>query len=220
MLKENNKRKSCVDVFNSFLVREAEYSGKYEIPCIEGSSDVPKHLVAFSKATACKELNCWVHFYEDDYQFERLWRNPEKYLELLKKYEGVILPDFSVYRDMPYVMQIWNIYRSRAIGNWLQKNNIKVIPNIRYGDRRTWKISCDGVSKGGTIAVGTHGTIKNAIDRMYFSEGLKYVVSALSPQNIVVYGTAPYTIFKTYKDAGINIIQFDSDYSIAHKGVE
>lgn len=220
MLKENFKRNSCVDVFNSFLVREAEYSGKYEIPRIKGCSDVPKRLVVFSKATAYKDLNCWVHFYEDDYQFERLWRNPDKYLDLFKKYEGVILPDFSVYRDMPLVMQIWNIYRSRAIGSWLQRNNVTVIPNIRYGDGRTWKISCDGVSKGGTIAVGSHGTIKNALDRKYFSEGLKYVVSTLSPQNIVVYGTVPDDIFERYKEAGINIIPFKSDYSISHKGVE
>ncbi len=220
MLKKNNDRKSCVDVFNSFLVYEADYSGKYEMPCIDGSLEVPNSLVVFSKAKTCKNHNCWVHFYEDDYQFERLWRNPKKYLEVLKLYDGVILPDFSVYRDMPYAMQIWNIYRSRAIGNWLQKNNIKIIPNIRYGDERTWKISCEGISKGRTIAVGSHGTIKNVLDRKYFSEGLKYVVSTLLPQNIVVYGTVPDAIFKTYEDANIKIIQFNSDYSIAHKGVE
>lgn len=220
MVKENSKRKSCVDVFNSFLVYDAEYSGKYEIPRIDGSIDVPEHLVVFSKSKSCKNLNSWIHFYEDDFQFERLWRNPQTYLGLFKKYDGVILPDFSVYRDMPYVMQIWNIYRSRALGNWLQKNDIKVIPNIRYGDSRTWKVSCEGVSKGKTIAVGSHGTIKNTIDRHYFSEGLKYVVNTLSPRNIVVYGTVPDAIFKSYKDAGINIVQFKSDYSIAHKGVE
>jgi hypothetical protein len=220
MVKENLKRKSCVDVFNAFLVSDAEYSGKYEIPRIDGSSEVPEHLVVFSKATACKNPNSWIHFYEDDYQFERLWRNPEKYLALFKMYDGVILPDFSVYRDMPYVMQIWNIYRSRAIGNWLQKSNIKIIPNIRYGDCRTWKISCEGVSKGRTIAVGSHGTIKNVIDRKFFSEGLKYVVNNLNPHNIVVYGTVPDDIFNPYKDARINIVQFKSDYSIAHKGVE
>ncbi|HAZ91488.1 MAG TPA: hypothetical protein DCX21_05895, partial [Eubacterium sp.] len=91
---------------------------------------------------------------------------------------------------------------------------------IRYGDERTWKISCEGISKGRTIAVGSHGTIKNVLDRKYFSEGLKYVVSTLLPQNIVVYGTVPDAIFKTYEDANIKIIQFNSDYSIAHKGVE
>ena len=220
MVKENLNRKSCVDVFNSFLVNEAEYASKYEIPVIGRVSDIPEKLIVFSKATACKDLNNWIHFYEDDYQFERLWRDPEKYLELFKKYKGVILPDFSVYRDMPFAMQLWNIYRSRAIGTWLQKNNVKIIPNIRYGDRRTWRICCEGISKGGTIAIGSHGTIKNVIDRQYFSEGLNYVVKILSPQNIVVYGTTPDAIFKKYKDAGINIIQFKSDYSIAHKGVE
>ena len=63
--------------------------------------------------------------YEDDYRFERIWRNPRQYLNVLKRYNGVILPDFSLYRDMPLVMQLWNIYRSRAIGFWLQLNGIK-----------------------------------------------------------------------------------------------
>ena len=78
------------------------------------------------------------HFFEDDYLFERLWRNPKIYLPILKQYNGVILPDFSLYRDMPLVMQLWNIYRSRAIGCWLQSNGIKVIPDVRFGDERTY----------------------------------------------------------------------------------
>jgi len=95
----------------------------------------------------------WIHFYEDDYLFECVWGSPNDSLDLFKKFNGVILPDFSLYRDMPFNMQISNIYRSRAIGNWLQKNNVNIIPNIRYGDERTYKICCDGVKQGGTIAM-------------------------------------------------------------------
>jgi len=58
-------------------------------------------------------------------------------------------------RNMPLVMQLWNIYRSRAIGCWLQRNDVKVIVNIRWGDCRTYRCCCDGVSQNSTIAVGT-----------------------------------------------------------------
>lgn len=67
-----------------------------------------------------KDKNCGIHFYLDDYQFERLWVNPEKYIDILKEYECILSPDFSLYIDMPIDMKIWNIYRSRLIGQLYQ----------------------------------------------------------------------------------------------------
>lgn len=215
----NSKRKSCKDVFNAFLVSCANYAGVFEIPEIQPTYDIPDRIIVFSKAISCKDFEQWVHFYEDDYLFERLWRNPKRYIEKLKMYKGIILPDFSLYRDMPLVMQIWNIYRSRAIGFWLQKNGIKVIPNIRFGDKRTYRICCDGIAKHCIIAIGTHSTLKNVEDRRVFLDGLDVVVKRLEPKAIVIYGKASDKYFGKYKDAGIEIIQFDSDCAASHKGV-
>ena len=219
MSKINSQRKSCKDVFNAFLVSLATYAGVFEFPKIKPIHDIPNRLIAFSKAISCKDYDQWVHFFEDDFLFERLWRNPAKYLELLKKYKGVILPDFSLYRDMPLAMQIWNIYRSRAIGHWLQVNGVKVIPNIRFGDRRTYRICCDGIERYSVIAIGTHGTLKHKDDRELFLAGLEVVVNRLKPSAIVVYGSAPDKYFKKYADAGIRIVQFDSDYATSRKEV-
>lgn len=220
MSKVNSQRKSCKDVFNSFLVVFATYAGIFEFPCIKATYLVPNEIIAFSKAISCKNYNQWVHFYEDDYLFERLWRNPRKYLGLLKKYNGVILPDFSLYRDMPFVMQLWNIYRSRALGHWLQFNGVRVIPNIRFGDRRTYRICCDGIEKHCVIAIGTHGNIRTIKDREIFLKGLDVVVKILEPKVIVIYGSAPEKYFKKYKDFGIEIVQFESNYAISHREVE
>ena len=117
-------------------------------------------------------------------------------------------------------MQLWNIYRSRAIGFWLQLNGIKVIVNIRYADKRTYRCCCDGISKHSVIAVGTHGTLKNREDRRFFCEGLEVVVNRLQPSAIIVYGAAPDAIFEKYRLAGIQIIQFDSDFSASHREVD
>jgi len=111
-------------------------------------------------------------------------------------------------------MQFWNIYRSRAIGFWLQKNGINVIPNLRYSDHRSYKATCFGIPKNGTIAIGSHGCIKGKEDRQYFIEGLRKIVDLVSPKIIIVYGTAPDYIFDTYKERGIEILQFRSDFSI------
>ena len=213
----NSTRKNCRDVFNSFLVRFAKYAGLFEFPVIKPTNSIPNRLIPFSKAKSSKDYDQWVHFYEDDYLFENLWDNPQKYLEVLKRFNGVILPDFSLYRDMPFVMQLWNIYRSRAIGCWLQRNGVDVIPNLRYGDKRTYKFCCDGICKGGTIAIGTHGTLKNKEDRRIFIEGLIVVIKIIRPNVIVVYGSAPDEIFSTYRDQGIRIIHFESEFAKAMK---
>ena len=207
-MKINSNRSGCRDVFNAFLVSNATYAGEYEMPCIRPTDIVPDRLIAFSKCINSKEYDAYVHFYQDDYLFERLWRNPKKYLPLLQRYNGVILPDFSLYRDMPLVMQLWNIYRSRAIGFWLQMNGVKVIPNVRYGDNRTYKCCCDGLPIKSVIAVGSHGTLKLLEDRAIFAKGLDVVVKKLQPVAIIVYGSVPESIFQKYKDMGIDIYHF------------
>ena len=160
-----------------------------------------------------------MHFYEFDYLFERVWHNPRRYLDILARFNGVILPDFSVYRDMPFVMQLWNIYLSRAIGFWLQANGIKVIVNVRWGDRRTYRVCCDGVARGCASAVGTNGAIGSTDDRRHFVDGLAVVAKQLAPSIIVVYGSAPDDIFGKYCKAGIEIVQFDCETTSAHKEV-
>lgn len=219
MSKINCTRSSCKDVFNAFLVRNAEFDGMLEIPCIKMGIYKPKKLISFSKCTSAKEFDSWVHFYEDDTVFERLWKDPEKYLPVLSKFEGVISPDFSLYRDMPLVIQYWNIYRNHAIATWLQDKGIRVIPNIRFGDDRTFETACLGIEKYGTIAVGSHGCIKILKDRELFVAGLDFAVRTVEPRIIVVYGSTPDYIFDKYREEGIRILQFDSEFAASRKKV-
>lgn len=213
----NSSRSGCKDVFRAFLVKNANYDSELEIPCLKKELSKPTKLVAFSKAIGGDEFDAWVHFYEDDVKFEKVWNRSNTYLNILKEYEGVITPDFSIYRDMPLVMQYWNIYRSRAIGQWLQENGISVIPNIRVGDERTYEAACAGIQKQGIIAVGSHGCIKVLTDRSYFINGLEYIINRLEPSSLIVYGAAPDNIFAKYREKGIEILQFDSDFMKSRK---
>lgn len=105
MSKINSTRSGCRDVFHSFLVSDATYDGDIEIPILRPTDKLPNRLISFSKAMRTDDYDQWVHFYEDDGGFERIWNRPNYYLPQLKKFNGVITPDFSLYRDMPLVMQ-------------------------------------------------------------------------------------------------------------------
>lgn len=217
----NAEKLKNYDVFHAFLVEHADYDGYIELPAIKTSEYLPEKVVTFSKAMAkaWKDFDCWIVFYEHDRSFERLWHNPRQYLNRLKKFRGVISPDFSLYRNMPLVMQMWNTYRGRALAVWLQDNGIEIIPNVRFNDERTYEFCFDGIEKSKTVSVGTHGCIKSRTDREYFKKGLRELVRRLTPKNIIVYGAAPEELFKPYKEAGIHIIPFESEFSKSRRQV-
>ncbi len=206
MSKNNNSRGGCIDVFHSKYLRILRFTGKYGLPIIRECHVVPRKMITFSRAMKeKKDFHQWVCFYEDDFLFERIWRCPIRYLAKLKKFDGVVSPDFSVYYDMPFVMQLWNIFRSRVIGAWLQRNGIKVIPNIRFGDERSFECCCDGISRHSVIAIGTLGCLKVKEYRNIFETGIERVADILKPETIVFYGSAPSNISKI-KEKSINVV--------------
>lgn len=140
-------------------------------------------------------------------------------MPILHRFAGVISPDFSIYREMPLSLQIWNTYRSRAIGYWLESHGIPVIPNIRWADERSFDFCFDGVPTGGVIAIGTHGCIKKKEDKAFFEAGLWETVNRLSPNTLIVYGAAPNALFGKYREQGIKIVQYDSLFSETRKRV-
>ena len=206
MSKINCKRGGCVDVFHASILKDARYDGEYDFPVLKEEHEIPRKLIPFSRALReDKDFNQWVCFYEDDFLFERIWNRPARYLDRLSKFSGIITPDFSLYYDLPLAMQLWNIFRSRALGRWFQRQGIKVIPNIRFGDQRTFECCCAGISKHSVIAIGTLGCLKVKAYRETFINGINYVADRLEPEAIIFYGAPPDNVSEL-KKKGINVI--------------
>lgn len=127
-------------------------------------------------------------FFIDDYQFERLWNNPDKYLSLLQRFDCVLTPDFSLYMDMPLPMQQWNEYRRRALGNYWQRNGITVIPTLSWSDKRSYGFCFDGLPKHSTVATSTVGVKGSEYAREIWFAGMKYALERLQPSCVMLYG--------------------------------
>ena len=194
------------DVFKSGLVAGARFSREYELPCLTPVDGKPAQAIPFEKAYASNDHSQWVHFYTQDRHFECVWNNPERYLPMLRRFSGVITPDFSLYREMPLAMQLWNTYRNRAIAFWLQREGVSIIPNVRWGDERTYAFAFEGLAQGGTVAVSTNGILRRKLDRTYFAAGLARMVETVKPETIVNYSQTPKDIFGPYKERGIEVI--------------
>ena len=73
----------------------------YGIPPIEPDHIEPCEMVGFNYAKSCKDPGSkGLHFFVDDYQFERVWNSPARYLDMLSRFAFVCSPDFSMYTDM------------------------------------------------------------------------------------------------------------------------
>lgn len=160
-------------------------TNKYGIPDIKKDEFKVKELIPYRVDS---NRNGTAHFFLDDYRFERCWRKPDSQIEELKKYDGVLSPDFSMYTNYPQAMQIWQVYRNRWCACYWQSLGIKVIPTISWSDEQSFKYCFLGVQKGSTVAIGTVGVLNDEYAKTLFMQGFKEMLKQLEPKEILIYG--------------------------------
>ncbi len=221
-----NKSKNLFDDgFHAELVEGAVFDGILNIPTLKPPEDIriPKTMIPFSKRKQSKNHDEFVCFYEYDIKFRDILTSAEEFLPDLKTFQGVITPDCSLYRDMPLVLQLANIYMNRAIGYKLQSEGLYVIPSVRWGDERTFtdqylpeKAAFLGVPKNSIVSISTYGCMKDPADRFYFWGGLDNMLDTLRPHTVLVYGPMPEDIFEPF-DEDVRFVQYDDWITYKHK---
>lgn len=175
--------------YNLDLFDHAKVTGYFEIPCLEPVDYIPKRLMGFNYAMSSKGNDVGIHFFLDDYQFERIWSRPQYYTEILRKFDSVFTPDFSLYTDMSIAQMIYNVYRSRLLGQYMQKQGLKVIPTVSWADRLSYQFCFDGLPKHATVAVSTVGILKNAETRRLWNCGFTELLDRVEPTRVLMYGS-------------------------------
>lgn len=159
------------------------------------------------KITAPKEdYRKIVHFFTDDNKLNRYYDNPANYIKRLAQYHAVMTPDFSLYPEMPFPLQLFNIFRNRWCGAYWQEFGITVIPTISWSDKGSFKFCFSGIEAGSIVAVSTVGSRKN---RSEFLEGFFAMMQAIHPSGIICLGTP----FEEIQEKVISI-----DYTKMRKG--
>ena len=174
--------------YNLELFDASRCAGFYEMPIIRKSNFIPSDLIGFNYAMTSKNKRAGIHCFVDDYQFSRLWNNPDAYIETIAGYECFLSPDFSLYLDMPMAMKVWNIYRSRLIGQYYQDHGIEVIPTVSWAEPETFAFCFDGIEEGATVAVSTIGVKRNEYAQKIWQLGMDEMIKIVKPANILLYG--------------------------------
>ncbi len=180
---------------------ECEHVGVWDIPKAKGC-EIDFHKwqeetggicigFNFVKSYQAKEMdttNVGVHFFLDDYQFERLWRKPTEYVSLLKGYKFVLSPDFSLYIDHPKAVQLFSHYKKQWLTAFWESLDIAVVPTICWSDSKSFEWCFDGVPKGSVVAVSTKGVMKSIESKEKFLAGYTKMMKVIEPKQVLLFG--------------------------------
>ena len=153
---------------------------------IDNLKDIPLQGFNYALKETHPE-NIGVHFFLHDYQFERVWKYPDRYTECLSKFAFVLSPDFSPYADIPKALKIFNVYRKMWCGRYWQEHGMRVIPTITWGNDEDLEWCLEGVPKHSTIAVSTMGEGRWANFKA-LKDNWDYLLWKLKPETILLYG--------------------------------
>lgn len=185
--------------FKTYYFENEDINNKFNFPTLDYiESQKVLNVVPFNVFKAKPDNNSWVHFFIDDYQFERVWQKPTQYIKLLKQAAGVITTDFSMYVDMPKAVQIYNCYKNRALARYFQKEGIKIIPAVGWSDEDSFKWCFDGIAHGSTVAVSSNGCYSNKDAKRNFLAGFNKMLEKINPCQVIFVGAVPKELKDLY----------------------
>ena len=174
-----------VDNFASF---DFENVGAYDMPLLKLQSfDVSNNLTSFNE----RKQADGIHFFIDDYQFQRIWNNPAAYIQMLKRYKFVCSPDFSLYTDMPKALQIFNTYKKQWLARYFQEQGINVVSTVSWSDETSFDFCFDGIPEDSCVAVSSVGVWKNPECLAAFKKGYEEMIRRIKPSKILFMGKVP-----------------------------
>lgn len=166
-------------------------SNDYGIPDIQKQDIDIYGLMGFNfclSSSKKEDKENTIHYFLDDYQFERVWNSPSVYLKILQKFNGCLSPDFSLYTDFPIALQIYNTYRNRWLAAYWQENNINVIPTVSWSNKESYEFCFLGIPETSPVAVSTVGIMKDKTYQKNFMNGFNKMLEVIKPEKVIIYG--------------------------------
>lgn len=210
------------DSFQSFLVCDAKFTDNEEYPILPlefVSKQIPVDIMPFNKAITYRgDLSkTFICTFSPDKSFERVRRNPKRYVDFFKRTAGIIGFDFSIHSDMQVIKQKAQINDNLSLTYYYAKEGIPVIPNLRCGIDELLPEFLEAIPKHAIVAVGTHGFIKETQEKYEWYCFIETIINELQPSTIVVYGSLNSHIFDNLKEQ-CSFVFFDSWIDKKRKG--
>ncbi len=182
-----------IDSFQAFLVDGANFTENEEYPILRKEmvpSEKPDKIMPFSRAiTFSGDLSKTViYFYSPDATFERIRKNPKRYLHFFKRTAGIIGFDFSVHDDMPIIKQKAQMNDNLSLSYYFANNGIPLYPSARCGSEDLEDEYLSAFPKQTIIALGVHGFIKKKYQKHEWRYWIKKIIDELEPTALLIVG--------------------------------
>lgn len=89
---------------------------------------------------------------------------------------------------MPYPQRVWNNYRGKLIGAWLQSQGVTVIPNVTWSLPDSYDYCFDGIPQRSVIAINSTGVARWGFARFLWLKGYREAIKRLDPIAVIRYG--------------------------------
>ena len=193
------------DSFQAYLVDGASFTKEEEYPIIREDmvpQNPPIKVMPFSKAITYQgDLSEYViYFYSPDGTFERVRRNPRRYLNFFKRCKGIIGFDFSIHTDMPLIKQKAQLNDNLSLSFFFANNGIPLFPNARGGVDCVNDEYLSALPKHTYIALGVYGFIKLKEQKHEWRLWIEKLIDYLEPTGFIIIGHLPQEIIDDYKD--------------------
>lgn len=173
-----------------FMRNSFSGSGKWGLPQVKKQQIDLNNI----KLIACsdtkineQEINkeMGVHFFVDDYRFDKIYDHPDRTLPKYSQYKFLISPDYSLYAEMDLWRQLENVAKNRWVAAYWQSKGLTVIPTISWGLASTYEFCFDGIEYGSVVAIGMIGCKHNKTN---FMKGYNEMLRRINPSYIICFG--------------------------------
>ena len=193
-----------IDSFQAFLVDGANFTELEEYPILREDmvpSTIPEKIMPFSKAITYQgDLSkTFIYFFSPDATFERVRRNPRKYLNFFKRTAGIFGFDYSVHSDMPLIKQKSQMNDNLSLSFFYANNGIPLYPTPRGGSSSIEDEYLKAFPKNTFIALGVHGFIKEKQQKAEWYCWIQKLIQTLEPKGIIVIGHLLSPMFDEFK---------------------
>jgi hypothetical protein len=170
-------------------------ANQWGIPDLPVASVIPTGLVSYNdrRAVDAAPPGAAIHFFLDDYRFEVVWTRPERGLNRPVRVGMALTPDFSLWTEMPWAMQVWQVYRARWCGMWMIQHGVSVIPTVGWSDPRSYDFAFAGIPVGSVVAVSTVGISGEPAEELFLS-GMREMLARVQPPTVLVYGKQKFDL--------------------------
>lgn len=189
---------------NMHLLPEMDLTSGFGLPSVEaynGRLDY-SYFVPFSRRRNYPVQDTAIHFFGyDEVIYGPSWIRIDETTAKIKDYPLIIGPDFSVFVDAPFPINLFNVYRSRTSTSHWQRWGLPAVPVFSFGDVNSLSYCLEGLPCDSVIALTGVGHESSRSAEKLWNYCVSYMIEVKRPTNLIIYGGTEYK----YRSLGVPV---------------